>query len=126
MMMMKSIGGVQLGRSETVSLVFEGLAEYLEISGSGQVIIYSGTYEESGIGDSIAVEYAPGIPKVARSFNIFTELGDTKDGIQTTQPTELDKISQYMQLLFDAQRSNHEVHKEIDEALALYRKAAGI
>jgi hypothetical protein len=48
------------------------------------------------------------------------------DQNQRYEPTHLDKISMYLQLLYDAQKVDHNVHDEITEALKVFRKEAGI
>lgn len=44
----------------------------------------------------------------------------------SSEPSTLEKIERYIDLLCHAQRSEHDVHKELTEALQLYKKAAGI
>lgn len=56
-----------------------------------------------------------------KEYNLF----DFVDGNYVHQ-SKIDTTDRYIQLLCDAQRSGHDVHQEIDEALKLYRQEAGI
>lgn len=44
----------------------------------------------------------------------------------SAEPTKSEKLYTYLLLLFESQKSGHDVHSEIDEALKAYRTEVGI
>lgn len=55
------------------------------------------------------------------------EVGGSLQGVANAhQATKLDKIRDYLHLLYEARKADHKIDKEIEEALKMYRAEAGI
>lgn len=81
--------------------------------------------------DGKRVEIFPDGMIVVRTGDMFAgtrkeySLFDFIDGNYVLQ-SKVDEIDRYIQLLCEAQRSGHDVHKELGAALAKYREEVGI
>jgi hypothetical protein len=96
-----------LKQDDSVVIQFEGRQEKVDISGNGFI-----GYDLVNVGHT---EYLFG-----------GQQGNQSCDKSSRQPDRLDKIERYLHMLYDAQKVDHAVHQEIDEALKQFKKETGI
>lgn len=77
-----------------------------------------------------ALTFVPGVniddTVEPRRFIDVRRSGGLLGGFNPYEESPLRKIGEYLQYLYEAQKSGHDVHKEIDEALKKFRETAGL
>lgn len=70
-------------------------------------------------------EHATNTTEAMRA-RLHEEAAKIARSLQSLELNKAERIRQYIQVLLEAQRSGHDVHKEIDEALKQYKSELGI
>jgi len=89
---------IKLDHSGSVRIDFKGTETSIQISGDGEIRIGNRTVGE-----------------------IYELSGDGRLKLKGNQ-VNIDYLEKYLSLLFESQRSGHEVHQHIEEALRCYKR----